>query len=108
MSWRPLKKPNAEVDPERIRASVDKVAKKLGAPTAVALSGLFQRWDEIVGPGISAHARPVSLTRGCLLVEVDSTAWATQLRYMTSDLVVRCCEELGDGAVRQMEIRVKR
>lgn len=109
MTWKPLRQPNSERDPERIRGSVDKIARKLGgAPTAAALSGLFQRWDELVGPGIAAHAQPKTLEGGRLLVEVDSSAWATQLRYMTTDLVARCCEELGPGAVKQIEIRVKR
>ena len=108
MTWRPLPEPNADRDPARLGPSLDRVAKRLGAPTANALSGLFQRWEELVGPGIAAHAKPVSLRAGRLLVEVDASAWATQLRFMTSELVARCCEELGEGAVKQIEVRVKR
>ena len=35
--------------PHRLGPSLDKVAKRLGAPTAAALSGLFERWEELVG-----------------------------------------------------------
>ncbi|MEY2474584.1 MAG: hypothetical protein QOK28_3913 [Actinomycetota bacterium] len=108
MTWKPLPEPASERDPARLGPSLDRVAKRLGAPTAKALSGLFHRWDEMVGPGIAAHAQPVSLRRGVLLVDVDTNAWATQLRYMTSELVAKCCEELGEGAVKKIEVRVAR
>jgi predicted nucleic acid-binding Zn ribbon protein len=108
VTWRPLPEREGEHDPERIGASIDKVARRLGAPSAQALSGLFHRWDEIVGASISSHATPVSLKAGVMVVEVDSNAWATQLRFMTTELVERCCAELGDGAVKRIDIRVGR
>jgi predicted nucleic acid-binding Zn ribbon protein len=108
VTWRPLPERNEDVDPQRIGSSLDKVAKRLGTTSATALHGLFERWDELVGPGIAAHAKPVSLRGGQLLVEVDSNAWATQLRFMTTDLVERCCAQLGAGAVKQIELRVAR
>ena len=108
MTWKPLPESEGSRDPQRIGGSLDKIARRLGAPTANALSGLFQRWEQIVGPNIAAHATPVSLKSGHLRVEVDSNAWATQLKFMTTELVARCCEELGDGAVKQIDIRVAR
>lgn len=108
MTWKPLPESEHARDPQGIGSSLDRIARRLGAPSARALSGLFQRWEELVGPGIAAHATPVSLSRGHLRVEVDSNAWATQLRYMTADLVAKCCEELGEGAVKQIDIRVAR
>lgn len=108
MTWKPLPERNEDVDPQRLGASLDKVAKRFGTTSATALHGLFEGWETLVGPGIAAHATPKSLRRGSLLVEVDSNAWATQLRYMTTELVERCCAELGAGAVKQIEIRVAR
>ncbi|HUR78914.1 MAG TPA: DUF721 domain-containing protein [Acidimicrobiales bacterium] len=108
MTWKPLPESERHRDPQGIRMSLDRIARRLGAPTAEALSGLFQRWEELVGPGIAAHAKPVSLKGGHLRVEVDSSAWASQLRFMTTELVTRCCEELGEGAVKRIDIHVAR
>ena len=108
MPWRDHQPPAAERDPDRLGPTVDKVARRLGAPTAAALSGLFGRWEEIVGPAIAAHAQPSGLRDGRLVVTVDATAWAAQLRYMGEELVGRCCEVLGDGAVQRIDIRVGR
>lgn len=106
MPWRDAQPPASERDPERLGPSVEKVARRLGAPTAAALSGLFGRWDEIVGEAIAAHAQPTGLRDGRLIVTVDATAWAAQLRYMGEELTSRCCEVLGEGAVLRIEIRV--
>jgi predicted nucleic acid-binding Zn ribbon protein len=108
VTWRDAQPPAGERDPERLGPTVDKVARRLGAPTAAALSGLFGRWDEIVGEAIAAHAQPSALRDGRLIVTVDETAWAAQLRYMGEELVSRCCEVLGPDAVRRIEIRVGR
>ena len=40
-----------------------------------------------------------------LTVRADSTAWATQLRLLASDLVRRLTEELGDGTVPRVMVR---
>ncbi|HVE94411.1 MAG TPA: DUF721 domain-containing protein [Acidimicrobiales bacterium] len=104
--WRDAQPPASERDPDRLAPTVDKLARRLGAPTAAALSGLFGRWEEIVGEAIAGHAQPTGLRDGRLVVTVDATAWAAQLRYMGDELVRRCCEVLGPGAVHRIDIRV--
>jgi predicted nucleic acid-binding Zn ribbon protein len=95
-------------DPRPIRASLDRVARSLGGPDAGSLSSLFGRWADVVGPQLAAHARPLSLTRGVLVVGVSDPAWATQLTYLESDLLARFREAFGDGVVERVEVRVRR
>ena len=50
VTWRPLPERNEDRDPERLGPSLDKVARNVSARRArTALSGLFQRWEELVG-----------------------------------------------------------
>ncbi|MBV9410005.1 MAG: DUF721 domain-containing protein [Acidimicrobiia bacterium] len=95
-------------EPRSIKASLDKVARSLGGPDAGSLSGVFGHWADIVGPQLAAHAKPLSLASGVLLVGVTEPAWATQLRYLESELVGRFREVLGDGVVDRVEVRVRR
>jgi predicted nucleic acid-binding Zn ribbon protein len=95
-------------DPQPIRASLDRVAKSLGGPDASSLSGLFGRWADIVGPQLAAHARPLSLNRGVLVVAVAEPGWATQLTYLEGDLLRRFQEALGDAVVDRVEVRLRR
>ena len=95
-------------EPRPLKASLDRVARSLGGPDSGSLSGLFGRWADIVGPQLAAHARPVSLSSGVLVVAVTEPAWATQLTYLDSELLGRFREALGDGVVERVEVRLRR
>ncbi|MBV8161711.1 MAG: DUF721 domain-containing protein [Acidimicrobiia bacterium] len=94
--------------PRPLKASLDQVSRHLGGPEAGALSGLFARWADIVGSQLAAHARPVSLASGVLVVAVTEPAWATQLTYLEAELVGRFRDALGDGVVERVEVRLRR
>jgi predicted nucleic acid-binding Zn ribbon protein len=70
------------------------------------LAAIFGRWTELVGPDIAAHATPVSLRHGQLLLVVDHPAWASQLRFMTGDVMSRITEATSSIEVREIHIRV--
>jgi predicted nucleic acid-binding Zn ribbon protein len=44
----------------------------------------------------------VSLVDGELVLQAESTAWATQLRLLAPTVVKRINQELGDGSVRRI------
>jgi predicted nucleic acid-binding Zn ribbon protein len=56
-------------------------------PGAVAM--LFARWEEIAGPGMAEHVRPVRLAKGALVVAADQPAWATKARLSGTHLLDR-------------------
>jgi predicted nucleic acid-binding Zn ribbon protein len=95
-------------DPQPIKASLDRVARSLGGPDSSSLSGLFGHWADIVGPQLAAHARPLSLASGVLVVGVAEPGWATQLTYLESELLGRFRDALGDGVVERVEVRLRR
>ena len=106
MTWRPLPD-EADRDPRPLRDSLDAVARSMGAPPAAALGSLFSRWPELVGATLAAHCRPLSLARGTLVVAVDHSAWAAQLRWLEADVLRRLEERLGAGVVTALEVRVR-
>jgi predicted nucleic acid-binding Zn ribbon protein len=78
---------------------LDRTARRLGGPSSATASAVFSHWDDVVGPDIAGHARPLSLHDGVLVLAVDHPAWATQLRYMTTELLTRI-----DAATNTLEI----
>jgi predicted nucleic acid-binding Zn ribbon protein len=94
-------------DPRRVGEGLDRLVRALGGPSAGALSSVFDRWDEIVGERLAAHATPVSLQGGTLVVAVEEVGWATQLRYLEADLKRRVAEAAGEGSVDRIEVRVR-
>jgi len=98
--------PGEEVDPVPLAEAVDAVASNLGMGDARQLGVLDERWAEVVGEGVAAHARLRSLRRGVLTIAVDTGAWATELRYLVGDLRERAATILGEEAVREVRLVV--
>ncbi len=93
--------------PRPVKDSLEHLARRLGAPTASSLGAVFSQWEHAVGATVAAHARPVSLSDGVLVVAVDQPGWATQLRYLSSDLIARLGDVAGEGVVSRIDIRVE-
>ncbi len=100
--------PGPDRDPVPMADALGEIARRLDMAPAVTLAAVFGRWDEVVGPIVSAHCRPVGLRRGVLDVEVDEPGWATQLRHLDADLKRRLETHLGAGEVREIRLRVRR
>lgn len=94
-------------DPQPLRRSLDRFARRVGAPEAASLGVVFSRWEELVGATVAAHAEPTSLVRGALVVTVEEPGWATQLRYLGADILARLEEVAGPGLATRIEVRVR-
>ena len=95
-------------DLHAIGDSLDAVVRSLRGAGAKATAGVFGHWEDAVGPLVAAHARPAVLDGGRLVVEVDEPGWATQLRFLEHELLERLASVAGPGAVRSIEVRVRR
>lgn len=78
----------------------------MGAPPPAVVTAVFTRWPEIVGMEIAAHAVPRSLKGGVLLLEADQPAWASQLRYMATEIRDRITAATGNHEVVDVRVRV--
>lgn len=94
-----------ERDPQPLGRTIERLVIDRGWETPAAVGGVLGRWDELVGPELGAHCRPQSFEEGVLVVEADSTAWATQVRLLASDLLRRLNTELGHGTVTKIQVR---
>jgi predicted nucleic acid-binding Zn ribbon protein len=103
--WRPLRREKRE--PRRVGESIERLAGRLGAPSVPALKVVFGHWAEVVGPAIAEHATPVSLTDGVLVVMVDEPGWATQLKFLTPEVIRNLEAQIGSGAIERVEVRVR-
>jgi predicted nucleic acid-binding Zn ribbon protein len=93
---------------EPLASSLEAVVRSLKGPQAQGLAGLFSGWDDAVGPSIAAHARPLVLDDGRLVVEVDEPGWATQLRYLEAELRERLGPYVAPSTITSIEVRVRR
>ncbi|GFG53394.1 hypothetical protein CQY20_12365 [Mycolicibacterium agri] len=91
-------------DPQPLGAATRELAKLRGWSGRVAQGTVFGQWRAVVGEQIAAHARPTTLRDGVLSVSAESTAWATQLRMVQSQLLAKIASAVGDGVVTSLKI----
>jgi predicted nucleic acid-binding Zn ribbon protein len=91
-------------DPQPLGALAGAIAKSRGWSGKVAEGTVFGRWPAVVGEDIAAHATPTTLRDGVLGIAAESTAWATQLRLMQSQILAKIAAAVGPGLVTSLRI----
>jgi predicted nucleic acid-binding Zn ribbon protein len=76
-------------DPQTLQATMGRLLAESGWEEPAAVGGIVHGWADLVGPRIAAHCEPVSFADGVLTVQTDSTAWATELRNLSTQLLAR-------------------
>ncbi|GIF08823.1 hypothetical protein Asi03nite_63610 [Actinoplanes siamensis] len=91
-------------DPQLFGAVLQRLMKARGWERPTAEATVLGSWEKVVGPDVAAHSRPVKLDAGVLTVEAESTAWATQLRMLTGQLLKQIAGEVGHNVVTRLNI----
>jgi predicted nucleic acid-binding Zn ribbon protein len=93
--------------PEPIGDLVGGLAARRGWTERLTGARLEAAWEDVVGTELARRCRPVRLADHTLVVRAESAVWATQLRYVTSQLLERIGTALGDPrTVRRIRITV--
>jgi len=71
---------------------------------AAAQARIHEHWSSIVGPDVAEHSQPGVLSEGVLSISATSTAWATQLRLLSGELLARITDLVGPGQVSTLSI----
>jgi len=96
--------------------------EKAQRPSAQRLSDLTQRvlkkelqldgqvvkaWNDLLDPNLTAHAQPVGLRKGTLFVNVDSSAWLSEIvRYRRREILERLQHTFGRELVVKISFRI--
>lgn len=100
---RPGPDPGPRPVTELLPGALERLTGGRGAPPP----DLFARWEEIAGPDLAPHLRPVRLADGVLAVRVDQPARATLARASAAALLARVTAVTGERAER-LEVSVSR
>ena len=91
-------------DPQLIGPVLAGYVAERGWQRPLAEARVFAEWSALVGAEVAAHCSPQSLTEGELRIAAESTAWATQLRLLSGQLLARLVAELGPDIVAKLVI----
>ena len=93
-----------ERDPARLGESVGELVTARKWEATLRAAGIEARWSALVGAEVAAHCQPQRLEAGELLCVAESTAWATQIRLLSTTILARLAAELGPDVVRRIRV----
>ena len=91
---------------ESVGDLVGQVLGDLGLDGVALAHRIGVHWEEIVGPQVAAHCRPLGIRGGVLELEVDSPVWSQQLQLRKPELLDRLGEHLGREAPQELRFQV--
>ncbi len=74
-------------DPQLISDVLKNLIQDREWQSGIAEGNLFANWENIVGAEIAEHTEPITILEGVLTIRTSSTAWATQLNLISSDVL---------------------
>lgn len=92
--------------PTPIGESLQRLVERRGWDERLRGANAWSRWPDIVGEELASRCEPVRLAGGTLVIRAESQVWATQLRYLTAQLLDNARTVLGDDAVRELRLTV--
>jgi predicted nucleic acid-binding Zn ribbon protein len=95
----------------RARGAEQVVAKVLGDLKMDARQAeieIVKVWNSLLDPNIVAHAQPANLHKGTLFVNVDSSAWLSEIvRYRRKEILDRLQFSFGKTYIQKISFRVR-
>jgi len=63
-------------------------------------------WEEIVGKNISSHAKPAFFKYGKLFINVDSSSWLNELKFLKEKIKEKINKKLGTNKVKEIYFKI--
>ena len=103
MPWQPL---HSEVQPQQLGTSLDAVLRRFGGPSAKAVGDIFADWPTVVGTRVADHCQPLRIDGSTLVVGVADSAWASEIRWMSKDLLAKIGTHTGSDSLDDIRVTV--
>lgn len=83
------------------------VMKTLRIDQRLAESEVLRVWNSQMDPNIVAHAHPVALRNGTLMVNIDSPVWHAEIvRYRRREILERLQNSFGKDVIARISFRI--
>jgi predicted nucleic acid-binding Zn ribbon protein len=76
-------------DPKELSGSLAELIAERNWQAGLNTGNIFADWAELVGQEVATHCQPISMENGKLVIQTTATAWATQLKLLTPNLLTK-------------------
>lgn len=70
------------------------------------MTRIWDVWDNAVGKPIAMNAKPDSFREGILIVNVSSSAWIHQLKFLEKEMILNINKQLDHLLVKQLRFKI--
>jgi predicted nucleic acid-binding Zn ribbon protein len=96
-----------QVRTQAASAVLPKVLADLRIDSRRAEAEIIKVWNNLLDPAIVEHAQPVGLRKGTLFVNVDSSAWLSEIvRYRRKEILDRLQHSFGRDLIAKISFRI--
>jgi len=89
-------------DPRALGELLSTAAADMGWTAELDQARLISEWHRFVGESMAGHTEIVEIRDGVLMVQCDSTTWATELRRLRGEILTRILDEYPEVGVREL------
>ena len=91
----------------RVGELLPAMMKDLRLDARQAEAEIVKVWNALIDPAVTAHAQPANLHKGTLFVNVDSSAWLSEIvRYRRKEILDRLQNSFGKSVVQKISFRI--
>lgn len=81
--------------------------KELRLDARQAEAEIVKVWNSLIEPAVTAHAQPANLHKGTLFVNVDNSAWLSEIvRYRRKEILDRLQNSFGKTVIQKISFRI--
>lgn len=94
-------------DPKPLGMILQRTVRDRGWTTRLEVAAVQARWPQIVGANVAKNCwvERFDQDSGTLFLRTSSTSWETQIKALLATLMQRLEKELGDGVVKEIEVK---
>ncbi len=89
-------------DPRALGELLSTAAADMGWTAELDQARLIAEWHRFVGESMAVHTEVTELRDGILIVQCDSTTWATELRRLRGEILSRILDEYPEVGIREL------
>lgn len=90
-------------DPRALGELLSLAARDMGWTEELDQARLIADWHRFVGETMAGHTTVVEIRSGTLVVQCDSTTWATELRRLRGEILSRILDEYPGVGLRELK-----
>jgi len=92
--------------PSAVGDILDSMLGKFGLKKRIRENEVFLVWEQAVGPVVTRHCRPLSITDGILVIKAKNNVWMQELSLLRQGIICKINELLGWEAVRDLRFKI--